>query len=366
MKTGLYIHYPFCLSKCAYCDFNSVVNKNTPDDDILKAFIRDLNYYHNLIGSREISTIYFGGGTPSLMPIVMIKSILEEVHKLFNVKEDAEITIEANPITAEVDKFKEFKNLGINRISIGIQSFSDKGLKTLGRAHDLEQATKALEMAKNTFDRVSFDLIYGWEGQTLSDWREELKQALEYEKGHLSIYQLTVYEGTTLASLGGKEIDEDTSLAFQQETINTLSKENINQYEISNYAKDGEESQHNLIYWHYDDYIGIGAGASGRLIVDGNKKSFKNEDNIGAWIQGCNPETEELSNTDQYEEYLLMGLRLNQGIDMNDIKNKTGVDISKIMDSKPELKEFIKIKYGYIFATEIGRNCLNTLLSKLV
>ena len=366
MKTGLYIHYPFCLSKCAYCDFNSVVNKNIPEEEVLEALIQDLNYYHELIGSREIDTIYFGGGTPSLMSAKTVGKILIEIYRLFKVKDNAEITLEANPVTAEIKKFGDFKKVGINRLSIGIQSFSNRGLKALNRNHDVKQSIKALEMSKQIFDRSSFDLIYGWEGQTLKEWEEELKQALQYEQGHLSIYQLTVYQGTALAAQGGKEIGEDASIDFQQMAIDYMKSINLMQYEISNYAQPGQESQHNLIYWHYDDYIGIGAGASGRLTIDGKKKSFINKVNIKEWLTDSSPIIEELSNIDQAEEYLLMGLRLNQGINISDLKLKTGVDIESNLENKPELSDFITIKNGYVLATEKGRNCLNALLLKLL
>jgi putative oxygen-independent coproporphyrinogen III oxidase len=363
---GLYIHYPFCISKCAYCDFNSVAMKNIDNNSILNALIRDLQYYRDLTGQREIDTIYFGGGTPSLMEPSMIKTILEEVNKLFKVKDDAEITIEANPLTAEIEKFQAFKDAGINRISIGLQSFSDKGLKRLGRAHDVETAKEALIMAKKIFKRSSFDLIYGWEGQTIQDWESELQEALKYENGHLSLYQLTIYEGTALFSSGAKEIDDEKSLLFQNRAKEILKSKNIEQYEISNYARTGEESQHNLIYWHYDDYIGIGAGASGRITIKNEKIAFKNQSDINDWLKTCSQEEEKLSNQDQVEEYLLMGLRLNKGIDIDDFYNKTGLDISNILDDKDYLSDFLKIKNGHLFATEKGLNCLDSLVSKLL
>lgn len=364
--TGLYIHYPFCLSKCAYCDFNSVVAKDIDDTALLSAFIRDLQYYHNLIGYREIDTIYFGGGTPSLMKPEVIKAILVEVHNLFNVLDNAEITLEANPLTAETSKFEAFREAGINRLSLGVQSFSDEGLKALGREHELKQTIEALKMVKKLFNRSSFDLIYGWEGQTLAEWQEELKTALKYENGHLSLYQLTIYDGTPLAKTGAEEIDDETSLLFQEKAQEVLASNGIDQYEISNYARKGEESQHNLIYWHYDDYIGIGAGASGRLTINGVKTSFKNQDNINDWLKHCSPEKEELSKQDQAEEYLLMGLRLNKGINLKDFKEKTGLEIVDLLKNLEELSEFIKIENEYVFATKKGLDCLNTLLSKIL
>ena len=365
-KTAIYIHYPFCISKCAYCDFNSIASKHIDNKAMLDAFIRDLKYYNGLIGSREIETIYFGGGTPSLMKPEMVKDILDEIHKLFKVKENAEITIEANPSTVEINKFQAFKDAGINRISIGIQSFTAKGLKALGRTNDVEQAKSALAISKKIFKRSSFDLIYGWEGQTIAEWEEDLKTALKYENGHLSVYQLTIYEGTALFSSGAKEIDDEKSLDFQQKAKDILATKNINQYEISNYARIGEESQHNLIYWHYDDYIGIGAGASGRLIVNGVKTSFKNEDSIKDWLKSYSPEIAELSKQDEFEEYLFMGLRLNKGINLEDFKDKTGFDLLSTIENKDYLTDFIQVKDGYMFATEKGLNCLDALIGKLL
>lgn len=364
IKTGIYIHYPFCLSKCAYCDFNSIANKNINQDEVLNSFFRDLNYYKSLIGDREISTIYFGGGTPSLMSATMVEKIILRIKELFPVSRNAEITIEANPLTAEMKKFKAFKQAGVNRISIGVQSFSKKGLNALGRAHSEKQAKKALKLAKKVFARSSFDLIYGWKGQTLLDWKKDLKTALKYHNGHISMYQLTIYEGTVLYKSGEKEIDEETSLLFQKTAKEILASSGVNQYEISNYSEAGEESQHNLLYWHYDDYIGIGAGASGRLTINGERKAFVNEFNINKWIKTNSPDIEILNNKEKAEEYLLMGLRLNKGICIHDFREKANIDVKKLMINKG-LDNFLKIEKEHLFATEKGRNCLNLLLEKL-
>ncbi|MCT4575339.1 MAG: radical SAM family heme chaperone HemW [Alphaproteobacteria bacterium] len=363
-KTGIYIHYPFCLSKCSYCDFNSIANKNIDQDKVLDAFFRDLDYYKSLVGDRQISTIYFGGGTPSLMSPQMVKKIIDYIKEHFSLLDNAEITIEANPLTAEIKKFKAFKTAGINRISIGAQSFSQKGLKALGRTHSVKQTKKALKVAKKVFSRSSFDLIYGWKGQTLADWKKDLKTALKYHNGHISMYQLTIYEGTALYKNGEKEIDEDTSLLFQETAKCILSKQGINQYEISNYSKTSEESRHNLLYWHYDDYIGIGAGASGRLTINGEKKAFINETNIKNWLKENSPDIEILNDKEKAYEYLIMGLRLNKGICLKDFQAKTSIDIKKMIADK-NLNDFLKINKGYLFATKKGRDRLNLLLQKL-
>ncbi|MCV6599306.1 MAG: radical SAM family heme chaperone HemW [Alphaproteobacteria bacterium] len=364
IKTGIYIHYPFCLSKCSYCDFNSIANKNIDQDKVLDAFFRDLDYYKSLVGDRQISTIYFGGGTPSLMSPQMVKKIIDYIKEHFSLLDNAEITIEANPLTAEIKKFKAFKTAGINRISIGAQSFSQKGLKALGRTHSVKQTKKALKVAKKVFNRSSFDLIYGWKGQTLADWKKDLKTALKYHNGHISMYQLTIYEGTALYKNGEKEIDEDTSLLFQETAKCILSKQGINQYEISNYSKTSEESRHNLLYWHYDDYIGIGAGASGRLTINGKKKAFINEPNIKNWLKKNSPDIETINDKEKAYEYLIMGLRLNKGICLKDFQAKTSIDIKKMIADK-NLNDFLKINKGYLFATKKGRDCLNLLLQKL-
>jgi len=366
MKTGLYIHYPICASKCRYCDFNSVALKNIAEEDIVDAIIRDMNYYYNLIGKRDIDTIYFGGGTPSLMNPSSIKKIIKYIHKLFIVKNDAEITLETNPITAEINKFRDFKDAGINRISIGVQSFSPEGLKYLGRTHDVSQAEKALDMASKTFDKMSFDLMYGWKGQTLEGWKQEVEKALSYEKGHISMYQLTIYEGTPLFSSGDREVSDNMSLEMQKIASEILQQKNIRQYEISNYARTGEESKHNLLYWHYDDYIGIGVGASGRLTVDGQKISFKNEENIRKWLKEFSCQREELSVEDCIKEALLMGLRLNEGIDLKALSEKLNIDIYNHLNNLNSLGNFIYIENGFLKTTELGRNCLNSVLEKLV
>ncbi len=337
-KFGIYIHWPFCASKCPYCDFNSHVKKN--DDDYIKAYLKELEYYHNLTSSQKVTSIFFGGGTPSLMKESEVSSLINFISKHWQIADDVEISLEANPTSVETEKFAEFKNAGINRLSLGVQSLDNNNLKFLGRNHSAGEALVALDKVQNIFDNSSLDLIYALPNQSLSDWEKELKKALSFGLKHLSLYQLTIEEGTIFykqAKLGKlTEIDEKIASQMYNLTDDVCASFGINKYEVSNYAKEGFESSHNLIYWQGYDYLGIGAGAHGRINKFMGTSNYKNpqkwhdkviENNHGA------EEIETLNQEERAEELILMGLRTAEGINKERFKSICGLDLLDVVDT---------------------------------
>ncbi|HLD96085.1 MAG TPA: radical SAM family heme chaperone HemW [Alphaproteobacteria bacterium] len=325
MSLSLYLHWPFCESKCPYCDFNSHVRDRIDEASFEQAYIQELKRHQELLGRKKLISIFFGGGTPSLMSPKTVESILTTVYALFDIEKGCEITLEANPSSFEVEKFKDFKKLGINRLSLGVQSFNDDDLRYLGRRHNATQARTALKEALSIFDNVSFDLIYARRpSQTLSDWEKELKTALSYEVKHLSLYQLTLEPGTVFfkkAQNGELDLpDEDTSLELYLTTVNRLEEKGYRAYEVSNFAKPGFESVHNKGYWSYNDYIGIGPGAHGRLTIEDKKIATTHYKLPEKWAQEVlnhkngAQEAIFLDQKDQLKERLLMGLRVLDGL----------------------------------------------------
>ena len=284
---ALYIHFPFCLKKCPYCDFNS--HKIKGDEEYLqyqRAYENELAYYKNLLPEAKITSIFFGGGTPSLMPIFLVEAILEATAKYFAINPDAEITLEANPTSFEAGNFKCLKKIGINRVSVGVQSFSDANLQFLGRQHSAQEARLAITEAINIFDNFSFDLIYALPNQNCNQWKQELQQAIRYGTPHLSLYQLTIEPGTDffrIANKGGLKNmpSEEEKAKLYEATEEITSANGFNSYEVSNYAKSGFQSRHNLNYWQFGDYIGIGAGANGRISYYQSKSSIESQDKAG-------------------------------------------------------------------------------------
>ncbi len=363
-KLAIYIHWPFCKSKCPYCDFNSYVRADVDQAEWLKSYIKELRYYRDKLGTREIVSIFFGGGTPSLMDVSTLEAILGEINTLWNIPKDIEITIEANPTSVEVEKFKGFKTAGVNRVSIGVQSLRDDALKELGREHSAADALLALKTAASVFDRYSFDLIYARQNQTLECWGEELQEAIKYSNGHMSLYQLTIEQGTKYYSQYQKKeliIPEDDLASDMYElTQDLMSKNNMPAYEVSNHARKGEESQHNLVYWNYGDYIGIGAGAHGRITIDGAKLAIDNNKVPEQWLeQITNPNIEEVNHEQQLYERLMMGLRLTDGIKWDD-------DFAEIINGKNLqilIDENLVIRDNeYIKVTPSGMQKLNAVL----
>lgn len=334
---GLYLHWPFCKKKCPYCDFNSHVREEIDIEKWQHAFKNELSYIASLTGKRKIDSIFFGGGTPSLMPPKVVETLLDHCASLWDLPKKTEITLEANPTSSESGNLQAFRQAGINRLSIGVQSFRDKDLRFLGREHSVDEAQKTIKLAEKFFDRFSFDLIYARPEQKITDWKEELTEALSYAVGHLSLYQLTIEQGTnfyTRHQRGDFQIpDDDLGAAFYETTQELLDKAGLPAYEISNHAKIGEECRHNLLYWQYGDYAGVGPGAHGRLKIGQHQKiATRTHRAPEIWLDkalthdhGYHP-FEDISLDQQIPEIFLMGLRLTQGISWKNLSALLGTD----------------------------------------
>jgi putative oxygen-independent coproporphyrinogen III oxidase len=325
---GVYVHWPFCLAKCPYCDFNSHVRHQPPDQKrYLDAFRADIAHRALIAPKRTVSSIFFGGGTPSLMQPETVAGILDAIAGAWSVAPDAEITLEANPTSVEAERFRGYRTAGVNRLSIGVQALHDGDLKALGRMHSVEEALKAVKTAASIFERYSFDLIYARSPQqTPAMWREELETAISHAAEHLSLYQLTIEPDTAFAALhrAGKLPIPDEALgrALWDVTQEVTEKHGMPAYEISNHAKAGAESRHNLVYWRYQEYAGVGPGAHGRLLVDAERRAQSTEKSPEAWLKAVEAighglvENEALNPEEQGDEMLVMGLRLREGIDL--------------------------------------------------
>jgi len=336
---GIYIHWPFCLSKCPYCDFNSHVRQNVDHTIWKDALLSEVRHAATLTPNRSVQSIFFGGGTPSLMAPETIEAIINEIARHWRIGNDIEITLEANPTSVEARKFADFKTAGITRVSMGIQALNDVDLKRLGRLHTAAEAMQAFDIAKNNFNQVSFDLIYARQDQSLSSWKSELTQALNLTIDHLSLYQLTIESGTRFGELydRGKLSglpDDDLAADMYLVTNELCAKAGLEAYEVSNYAHKAARSKHNLIYWRYGDYIGIGPGAHGRITVNGTKQATQSPARPEDWLSEVQSTgfafktTDTISTSDQGEEYLMMSLRLAEGTDLDRFNALTGRTIS--------------------------------------
>jgi oxygen-independent coproporphyrinogen-3 oxidase len=323
---GVYIHWPFCLSKCPYCDFNSHVRHAAIDEArFVRAFTAEIAATAARVPNRTVSTIFFGGGTPSLMQPATVGAILDAVGKHWTVAADAEVTLEANPTSVEATRFRGYRTAGVNRVSLGVQALDDGALKALGRTHTAKEALDAVAVARAAFDRTSFDLIYARPGQTPQDWATELRRALQEAAEHLSLYQLTIEADTPFAALHAagklKPPDEDTARALYDTTQETCAAAGLPAYEISNHARPGAECRHNLVYWRAHEYAGIGPGAHARLDIAGERHALATERRPEAWLMRVESlghgvvSDETLLRTEMADEFLLMGLRLAEGID---------------------------------------------------
>jgi len=327
-KIALYIHWPFCVSKCPYCDFNSHVRASIDQDEWREALLADLAHEARLLPGRALTSIFFGGGTPSLMEPAMVAALIEAAFHHWAPARDIEITLEANPNSAEAARFADLAAAGVNRLSLGIQSLRDEELRFLGRAHTAREALEALGAAQDNFNRVSFDLIYALPGQTRGSWAPMLRRAIGYGTGHLSLYQLTIEPGTRFAALhaAGKfePLDSETAADLYEITGRMTAAYGIPAYEISNHARPGEESRHNLSYWRYGDYAGIGPGAHGRRLGARTVRHKKPENFLSALRRNGHGIAEEamLSSREAADEALVMGLRLAEGIDAQALQQR--------------------------------------------
>lgn len=324
---GVYVHWPFCAAKCPYCDFNSHVrHKGWDEPRFLAAFRREIAHMAEIAPGRTVSSIFFGGGTPSLMLPSTTAGILDAIGEHWEVDDAVEVTLEANPTSVEGERFRGYRAAGVNRVSLGVQSLDPEALAALGRLHSVDEALAAVSLASSIFPRVSFDLIYARPDQTPEAWREELQRGLGQGTEHLSLYQLTIEEGTPYFALHRagklKTPDENTARALWDVTQETCEHAGLPAYEISNHAGPGAESRHNLVYWRYGEYAGIGPGAHGRLVVDGVRRELSTERNPELWASAVEADgsglvmNQSLSHEAQADEFLLMGLRLKEGIDL--------------------------------------------------
>jgi len=339
---ALYIHWPFCAAKCPYCDFNSHVRDRVDEARFRAALRRELAYEAALIGRRPLASIFFGGGTPSLMAPETVAVLIEDASAFFDPLPDIEITLEANPTSVEAAKLSAFRQAGVNRASLGVQSLNAEALGFLGRKHDVAQAIAALEAARGIFPRLSFDLIYARPGQQEASWRAELREALALAADHLSLYQLTIEPGTqfeTLYRRGAFALPpEDDAARLYLATAEEAARFGLQAYEISNYAKPGAESRHNLAYWRYGDYLGIGAGSHQRVLRDGRIQASRRHRAPEEWLrlveaQGhAAVECETLSPQEVGREAMLMGLRLTEGIDPSRIEARAGLSFAEVID----------------------------------
>ncbi|MEP4249757.1 radical SAM family heme chaperone HemW [Tateyamaria sp.] len=348
---GLYLHWPFCAAKCPYCDFNSHVTNSVDHDAWRHAFVSEIERTGRNTEGRVLHSVFFGGGTPSLMKPSTVEAIMDAVHRTWPIANDLEVTLEANPTSVEAQKFTDFRSAGINRVSMGIQALNDPDLARLGRMHTATEGLSAFETARNTFERVSFDLMYGRQSQSLIDWENELSRALALGLDHVSLYQLTIEAGTAFGDrykrgkLAGLPND-DLSADMYALTQDICTDHNMPRYEVSNHAKDGAQSRHNLIYWRYGDYIGIGPGAHGRVTTGGIRMATEQSKMPTAWLDGTNREKQEaLSGKDQAVEFLMMGLRVAQGIDLQRFESLAGYAI-------PQSRIVELVDMGLLHATE--------------
>ena len=377
---GVYVHWPFCKAKCPYCDFNSHVSEAIDHDKWAQSYLHEIDHVAALTGKRQVDSIFFGGGTPSLMKPETVEKIIDHIQKVWNISNDIEITLEANPTSIEAQKFSGFRAAGINRVSVGVQSLRDNDLKFLGREHGATEALAALDIANDIFDRVSFDLIYARPEQTTAAWREELGEAVKHAKGHLSLYQLTIEKGTpfyTQHARGDFRVPEqDQAGEFYEVTQEILNKAGLPAYEISNHAVTGQESKHNLIYWQYGDYAGIGPGAHGRLTVNQNKFATRTHRAPDIWLDkvandghGYHP-FEEVDAQERLTEMMMMGLRLRQGIALQDIESETGETWQDVLPEekigKLSDEGLLTLTATHIKPTEAGMQRLNGLLAYLL
>jgi len=369
---ALYVHWPFCVSKCPYCDFNSHVRASVGQDEWREALLADLAHEARLLPGRTLTSIFFGGGTPSLMEPATVAALIEAACRYWVPASDIEITLEANPNSAEAARFADLAAAGVNRLSLGIQSLRDEDLRFLGRAHSAREALDALGAAQDNFDRVSFDLIYGLPGQTRESWAPMLRRAIGYGTGHLSLYQLTIEPGTRFAALhsAGKfePLDSDTAADLYEITARMTAAYGIPAYEISNHARPGEVSRHNLTYWRYGDYAGIGPGAHGRRLGARTVRHKKPENFLSALRRNGQAIAEEaaLSSREAADEALVMGLRLAEGIDAEALERRHEVPlvdwdrVDRIAASGQLVRDG-----GRIALTPAGRLVLDRILAEI-
>lgn len=374
---GLYIHWPFCEAKCPYCDFNSHVSAQIDQTAWLQAYLSELERAAAELTGRTLGSVFFGGGTPSLMNPTSVAAIIETVRRLWPVANDLEVTLEANPSSVEAGRFAGYRDAGVNRVSVGVQALNDDDLRRLGRLHTVREAYTAIDVAKTAFERVSFDLIYARQGQSLTDWKAELTQALDLVADHLSLYQLTIEPGTAFGARharGGLKglPGEDLSADMYDLTQDQCGAAGLPAYEISNHSADFGQSRHNLVYWRAGDYVGVGPGAHGRLTLNGQRFATETFLQPQAWLDAVakrgSGESQRLVVTpqEQAEEYLMMSLRLAEGSDMDRYKQLRGFAVNPTTVKALGDLGLVEQDASRLYATAQGRPVLNGILRELL
>jgi len=377
---GLYVHWPFCQSKCPYCDFNSHVREEIDEARWRNALLRELDYFADHTGSRELTSIFFGGGTPSLMTPETVAAVIDRAALRFELAEDIEITLEANPGSADAARFAGYREAGVGRLSLGVQALNDFDLQRLGRRHNVAEARTAVSLAQRLFPRTSFDLIYARPGQGAADWERELDEALSLAGDHLSLYQLTIEHETAFGAAFRrgelKPMPEDEAATLYERTQQYMGAAGLPAYEISNYARPGGKSRHNLTYWRYGDYVGIGPGAHGRLAINGEKHAFRQHRAPEAWLdaverQGHATRTDlSIEPEERFAEMAMMGLRLREGLRRARIWEETGAPLERWIDwaALERLVQggFLAIDDERLVATAAGRQRLDAVLAALL
>ena len=373
---GVYLHWPFCAAKCPYCDFNSHVSAEIDVNRWNRAYLSEIDRIGALTKGRVLNSVFFGGGTPSLMPAELVHSLLDRIRATWPTANDLEITLEANPTSVEAGRFRGYAAAGVNRLSMGIQALNDPDLRRLGRLHSVAEAERAFDIARDTFERVSFDLIYARQDQSLAEWRAELTRALRMAVDHFSLYQLTIEDGTAFgarhAAGGLKGLPhEDLSADMYLITQEICEDAGLPAYEVSNHARPGYESRHNLIYWRYGDYAGIGPGAHGRLTLDGIKTATDTPKAPLRWLEMVESQhngqisSEPVALRDQALEYLMMGLRLREGIDSDRYARLAGTPLDQATVADLTQLGLLEAAPGRLRATREGRAVLDAILRRL-
>lgn len=377
---ALYIHWPFCKSKCPYCDFNSHVRAGIDEARWRDALLRELDQGADETRGRQLVSIFFGGGTPSLMAPATVAALLERAASRWQFASDIEITLEANPNSVEAARFRDLAAAGVNRLSLGVQALDNASLKFLGRGHNRDEALTAIELARAHFPRFSFDLIYARPGQTPALWQAELREALSRAGDHLSVYQLTIEQGTAFATAHARGDfvlpDDETQGALYEATQDMLGTAGLPAYEISNHARMGQESRHNLAYWRYRDYLGVGPGAHGRLTLGGVKYANANHRAPETWLAAVERDGHgtatrtALTAPERRDEMAMMGLRLTSGLARGDFRDESGGEIEDSFD-RVRLDAliaagFLELDDGGLRATPSGRQRLNAVLDRLL
>ena len=373
---GLYLHWPFCAAKCPYCDFNSHVSRGVDQARWRAAYLSEIDRLGRMTGDRVLNSVFLGGGTPSLMDPDLVAAILERVRRTWPLANDLEVTLEANPSSVEAGRFRGYAEAGVNRVSLGVQALNDRDLTRLGRLHSAAEARRAFDIARAHFDRVSFDLIYARQFQTLADWRAELAEALAMAVDHLSLYQLTIEPGTAFGDrfAAGKLAglpEEDLAADMYEATQELCDAAGLPAYEVSNHARPGAESRHNLVYWRYGDYAGIGPGAHGRLTLGARRIATEAASAPGQWLDGIErgaaPErTTVIPGAEQAAEHLMMGLRVTDGIDLDRHARLAGRPLNPEAIAALADSGLLHVKQGRLRTTAQGRMLLNRIIPELL